>query len=170
MGEIERRINILSALYCQSSKRERLFSINLFHPISNNGELKMGTKSTLIECLEEKDFDYQHTETWSRCTCDWYGASAILMLTLLNTGTFEEYGRSVIIPYIENQLRSTQRLDIVFDRYFSRSLKNSTRKKRGVDFRRRVVSWQSFLRNEDNKRALSLFLSRWNGAENTTRQ
>ena len=122
----------------------------------------MGTKSTLIECLEEKVVDYQHPE---RPEVDAHvvdGAAVINMLKPLNTGTFEEYGRSVVIPYIENQLRSTQR----FDRYFSRSLKNSTRKKKGVGIRRRVSSntkipgdWQSFLRNEDHKRELFSFLA-----------
>ena len=132
-------VSLFSQLYITSQVRESDLYIFFQHEnqpfppsISNNGDLKMGMKSTLIECLEEKVIDYQHP---ARLEVDAHvidGAAEINMLKPLNTGTFEEYGRSVIIPYIENQLRSTHRLDIVFNRYFSRSLKNSTRKKRGV--------------------------------------
>ena len=58
----------------------------------------------------------------------------------------------------EHQFQSTNRIDIVWDRYVSDSLKESTREKRGDGVRRKVSSqaklprnWMDFLRISQNK-------------------
>jgi len=45
--------------------------------------------------------------------------------------TFNYYARSVLIPYINKQLESSVRVDVVWDTYISSSIKESTREKRG---------------------------------------
>ena len=57
-------------------------------------------------------------------------------------------------------------MDIVWDQYFSNSLKEYTRKVRGEGTRRRVLentailkNWAGFLRNSDNKTELFCFLA-----------
>lgn len=72
----------------------------------------------------------------------------------------------MFIPYLEHQFQSTSRLVIVWDRYVSGSLKESTREKRGDGIRRRVSSqaklpgnWMDFLRVSQNKEELFSFLT-----------
>ena len=70
-------------------------------------------------------------------------------------------------PYLQSQLKSIQRLDILLDRYIPNSLENSTRENRGQCVRRKVTAdvvlpknWNSFLRCDDNKKELFPFLSK----------
>ena len=80
-------VSLFSQLYIASQVRKSDLDIFFQHEnqpippsISNNGDLKMGTKSTLIECLEEKVIDYQHPK---RPKVDAHvidGAAAINML------------------------------------------------------------------------------------------
>ena len=77
------------------------------------------------------------------------------------TETFDEYAQQVFLPYFEIQLRNVSRLDLVWDRYISDSLKGSAKAKRGKGIRRRVVgstvlsgNWQNFLRVDGNKELL----------------
>ena len=65
------------------------------------------------------------------------------------------------MTYIQAQLQSGQRIDIVWDTYQPDSLKTGTREKRGSGARRRVAptvkippNWKSFLRIDDNKTEL----------------
>ena len=76
----------------------------------------------------------------------------------MQTGSF--------LPHVQNQLKDTLRLDVVWDTYIPDSLKESTREKRG-DGARRIVSaqtklprnWMDFLRDSMNKKELFAFLS-----------
>ena len=45
----------------------------------------------------------------------------------------------VFLPYVCNHLKYVERLDIVWERYFSNSLKKSTRSNRGAGIRLRVT-------------------------------
>ena len=65
-----------------------------------------------------------------------------------------------------SQLQPVKRLDIVWDRYITDSLKSETRSKRGKRIRRRVEpqsavpgNWQEFLRIDDNKTELFFFVA-----------
>jgi hypothetical protein len=72
--------------------------------------------------------------------------------------TFAEYASKVFTPHILKYLQDENRVDMVFDRYFSESLKGATRKKRGKGTRRRVTltdailgNWARFPRVDENK-------------------
>ena len=73
--------------------------------------------------------------------------------------TFGEYIDIHLMPYFMSRLEHVSRLDIVWDQYFSNSLKDHTRKTRGEGTRRRVLEntvipkiWAGFLCNSDNKK------------------
>jgi hypothetical protein len=58
------------------------------------------------------------------------------------------------------------RVDVVFDVYYDDSLKGETRRKRGIGYRRKVTgntrpqkSWNTFLRCDENKTELFVFLA-----------
>ena len=77
-----------------------------------------------------------------------------------------EYSEKVLLPYIKQSIENVQRLELVRDEYIPNSLKASTRQKRGTGARRRVLpsavvpqNWQEFLRLDNNKKELFLFLS-----------
>ena len=80
--------------------------------------------------------------------------------------TFQEYSETVFLPYVANQLRNVERVDVVWDRYLQGSLKDSARSKRGKGICRRVRpdtripgDWTAFLRVEENKEELFLYLA-----------
>ena len=47
--------------------------------------------------------------------------------------TSQEYRETVFLPYVINQLRNGESLDVVWDRYLPTNLKDSARSKRGKD-------------------------------------
>ncbi len=80
--------------------------------------------------------------------------------------TFESYASKIVIPRLKKLLTNARRVDVVFDVYLEKSLKNSARVHRGQGSRRRVKSnaqvptdWKSFLRHSDNKTELFSFLA-----------
>ena len=94
------------------------------------------------------------------------GAFVIQMLKPGTSKTFHEYAQYVFIPYVKTQLQHVKRLDLIWDRYVTDSLKGTARAKRGKGVRRRVTgsapipgNWQNFLRVDENKTELFDFLS-----------
>ena len=88
------------------------------------------------------------------------------MLPAGGSRTFKDYAMKVFLPYVCNHLKYVERLDIVWDRYFSNSLKKSTRSNRGAGIRLRVTGngllpkdWLSFLRCSENKKELFPYIS-----------
>ena len=80
--------------------------------------------------------------------------------------TFEEYAVQDVVPKILTYSSKYERTDIVFDVYWTSSLKAETRSKRGKGNRRRVTNrtklppnWKSFLQDSDNKTELFEFLA-----------
>ena len=80
--------------------------------------------------------------------------------------TFEGYCKTVFGPYIERQLQSMKRVDLVWDVYIEGSLKRTTRERRGTGKRRQVTmsprnptDWKGFLRNDESKNELFLLLA-----------
>ncbi len=75
--------------------------------------------------------------------------------------TFEEYSQHMFLRYISSQLKTVSRIYIVWDRYLTSSLKQSTRDRRrhsGTVQRQRVIAgvpipanWEAFLRSNANK-------------------
>ena len=95
------------------------------------------------------------------------GAAIVNMLKPGASKTFQEYSETVFLPYVANQLRNVERVDVVWDRYLQGSLKDSARSKRGKGIRRRVRpdtripgDWTAFLGVEENKERLFLYLAR----------
>ncbi|KAH3847816.1 hypothetical protein DPMN_090148 [Dreissena polymorpha] len=88
------------------------------------------------------------------------------MLKPIFCKTFEDYAKDVFLPYIDNQLKTCSRVDVVWDEYREDSMKASTCGKHGKGIRRRVQAdsaipgnWESFLCIDDNKTELFTHLS-----------
>jgi hypothetical protein len=162
---------LFSHLYIASQVRDGNLSEFFKHEnqrfppsISKNGDLRSGTKSTLIKCLEELGSFHFDQPTVEVIVVD--GAAIVNMLKPGNAKTFADCSTNVFLPYIRKQLITCIRVDIVWDEYLENSLKSSARQKRGKGVRRRVRSdskipgnWQSFLRSNENKVELFKFLS-----------
>ena len=83
--------------------------------------------------------------------------------------TFEEYSQQMFLPYITSQVETVSRVDIVWDRYLTSSLKQSTMDRRrhsDTMQRQRVIAgvpipanWEAFLRSNANKDELFCYLS-----------
>ena len=94
------------------------------------------------------------------------GAAIVNFLSTTGVATFNDYVKNVFIPYLQMQLQSATRLDIVWDTYFLDSLKECTREKRGKVVRRKVSGqaklpgrWMDFLRDSKNKTEFFTFLT-----------
>ena len=66
------------------------------------------------------------------------GASMVHSLPLKTATTFGEYAEIVFLPWLRDQMKYCQRLDVIWDRYNKESLKETTRNKRGSELRRKV--------------------------------
>ena len=89
------------------------------------------------------------------------GAAIVHTLPTKQAATFDEYGDKVFLSWTNQQLQSSDRIDIVWDTYISNSLKESTREKRGKGVRRKVngqtklpTNFPDFLRDPKNKTEL----------------
>ena len=80
-----------------------------------------------------------------------------------NITTFEKYISNIVTPYVSRKATFYKRIDIVFDVYLEKSIKGSTRDKRGFGYRVEVTKqaflpsqcgWSKFLRNGENKSTL----------------
>lgn len=100
--------------------------------ISEDGKLrKLTNKSDIIDCIQTKcDISFNDSQTIVRGKM-FDGAAVIHMLNPGIATTF--YGNHVLIfkPYFSNQLKNSSRIDIIFDRYISNTLKAGTRESRG---------------------------------------
>ena len=139
--------------------------IQSFPPsLSDFGNLHLpGTKSDLLHCLEQPD---QPEPPSAYCCKVFDGAVIVHCLPVIGTSTFDGYANEVFIPYLEKQLKTAKRLDLVWDSYIPDSLKESTRVKRGTGVRRKVSgqtklpgNWMDFLRDPINKKELFAFLT-----------
>ena len=81
--------------------------------------------------------------------------------------SFQKYAEEVFVKFIQWQLQSLKRIDIVWDQYLANSIKGSAREKSGVGVRWKVSAqskipsnWLNFLRDPHNKTKLSAFLTK----------
>jgi len=95
------------------------------------------------------------------------GAVIVQMLSPGTSQTFDDYTKTVFLPYIQHYLNLVHRLDIVWDVYNPNNLKRAPREKRGKGVRRRIdlsskvpTNWQSFLRVSENKTELFHMLAK----------
>src|SRR6218665_1789141 len=173
VAELKTDCHLFSRLYiaCQSRNgdlKEFFQHENQALPpsLSQNGTLRLGTKSNLLACLCSLSTTSTDLSELTVDACIMDVAVIVQMLQLGCSRTLEEYNQKIFIPYIKSVLQKVQRLDIVFDIYFENSLKSATRVKRGSGKRLHVVdntiiprNWQEFLRVNDNKTELFHFLA-----------
>ena len=165
-------ITLFSHLYIvmqhRSSDMDTFFS-HENHPfppsLSDGGKLRFGKKSDLLNILTQ---DNQNSLPHSIDVKLLDGAAVVHLLPTTGIVTFNEYADEVFIPHIMKQLENSKRVDIVWDTYRPRSIKESTREKRGKGVRRKVAGnnklpakWAEFLRDPTNKEELFAFLSNW---------
>jgi hypothetical protein len=169
---LKKNCSLFSRLYVSCQVRDgdidEFFSHeNQAYPpaLSKFGVLRTGTKADLTECLERHCPDaVRITPEVDAILLD--GAAVVNILKPGAAKTFLEYAEIMFLPYLESQLRNTQRLDVIWDEYLYDSLKSMTRKHRGKGTRRRVRpnvkipgNWAEFLRIDENKTELFAFLA-----------
>ena len=134
--------------------------------LSDMGKLRHGTKSDLVDCLENLVAldDGVNRPTAEVIILD--GAAVVNMLRPGAAKNFSEYATQVFLPYLSSQLQQAKRVDVIWDVYIPNSLKEDTRSNRGRGIRRRVEplsgipgNWQAFLRINENKTELFSFLA-----------
>ncbi|KAF2901983.1 hypothetical protein ILUMI_04204 [Ignelater luminosus] len=119
---------------------------------------KPSNKGAVLACLEfEESGDMS---SFTAMMLD--GATVVQLFGANKCKTFADFYNSKFKPYIDRILRSTSRVDIVFDRYIGGFLKNDTREKRGihrsnVHIRVNLSSvipknFEGFLNDADNKK------------------
>ena len=134
--------------------------------LSHAGNLRIGNKSQLAECLTEVAGPKAEMPEVDAIMID--GAAIINMLSPRQAQTFLEYASTIFKPFIMRQLQTARRVDIIWDQYLPNSLKSSTREKRGKGIRRRVTpeglvptNWPGFLRVDENKAELFHFIAKY---------
>lgn len=142
--------------------------------LSSDGCLNSCTKSDLLTCIMEASATDELHEDVEMVAPDVYGVIVIdggaLIHTLPGTSvqgkSFDEYFTKVFCPRIQHDLKRAARVDIVWDEYRTKTIKQSTRDKRGKGTRQRVsgaakvpTNWQNFLGDAENKKELFAFLS-----------
>lgn len=132
--------------------------------LSQQGQLRQGNKAELVRCLQGTTELPAESPQVDVKVFD--GAVVVQMLHPKTARIFKEYVQTVFLPYVNAQLQSAVRLDIVWDTYKEDSLKKGAREKRGSGARRRVApsvkippNWKSFLRVDDNKTGLFRLLA-----------
>ena len=90
--------------------------------LSQYGKLRSGTKSDLLSCLKKNGPAQAQRPSVEALLLD--GAAIVNMLKPGASTTFQEYSETVFLPYVTNQLRNVERVDVVWDRYLPGSLKD----------------------------------------------
>ena len=121
-------------------------------------------KADILKCLEPLAEKQSVKPDVSAIILD--GPAIVNMLKPPTKMLFSEYVNTIFIPYLENNLKNVNRVDVIWDDYHTNSLKASTREHRGSGIRRRVTavamtptSWSDFLRHDQNKVELFAYLS-----------
>ena len=153
---------LFSRLYIASQHRggdlEEVFKHeNQSYPpsLSEFSNLRFGKKSDLIACVNKE----KPPASYDVKVFD--GAAIVHALPVSSVATFSEYADSKFLPFLENHLKSTKRIHIVWDEYRVESLKEAAREKRGKGVRRKVAAhvklpqnWHAFLQDSYNKKEL----------------
>lgn len=133
--------------------------------ISENGHIRLGTKSDILECLEDFYKGGELDETKFITSYIIEGAIIPHFLTTRGVKTFADYSTKVQ-SYVKNFTDKYSRVDIVWDVYKSESLKSGTREKRGKgriqDVKLQMCmpkNWTNFLSVDQNKEELFKMLS-----------
>ena len=132
--------------------------------LCDTGKLHSGQKSQLANILEATISPPDKQSEYNAIIID--GSSLVYSLSANTSKNFEEYAVQDVVPKIQMYSSKYERTDIIFDVYWTSSLKAETRSNRGMEGRRRVTdkakvppNWKSFLRDSDNKNELFRFLA-----------
>ena len=136
--------------------------------VSDNGKLRLATKSDLLPCLEDllAQTDEANSLVPEVDMIVFDGAAIVNMLKPFRSDSFAEYVKG-FMAYIRSQFaKSVRRVGVVFDEYRDASLKAATRMKRGAGARIRAEgrrklpgNWHQFLIEDGNKTELFNLLS-----------
>ena len=138
--------------------------------ISDFGKLRHpACKSDILPCIENfadiknENFDI-HPEVGALIID---GPALVHMLPPGSSKTFNDYSANVFVAYIKERLKQVKRIDIVFDRYDTNSLKTETRLLRGTGQKIMVtpttripVQFKKFLAVNENKQELFRLLAK----------
>ena len=134
-----------------------------------NGQLRKPTKSDILPILLGIEGDIAPMKVPDHISARILDGPAIvhmLKVTSLKPVTFKDYFVTVFNPYLEQKLERSQELFIAFDVYKENSLKAGERRRRGAGRLYHVGpqtpvpnDWFDFLRNDQNKEGLFLFLA-----------
>ena len=125
------------------------------------------SKADLLKCFELQGKETEEPpKTFDCVVLD--GAAIVHFLSPSKSDkTFQDYSLKRYIPYLEGLLKYCDRIDLVFDRYLAKSLKDAVRDKRGSGTRFKVqangklpVRWSDFLFVSENKKELFHFLAK----------
>ena len=138
---------------------------------SDRGSLRAGTKSDILRCMNTPT---GHANPAKEATVHVVDMAAIIHMVLpTKASTFAEYVPLHIVPFLKAQITNTvERIDAVWDTYPEQNLKSVTQQRREWGTRTRLEpdgdgrtpipkkDWQSYLKNEDNKKELFSFVSK----------
>ena len=114
----------------------QLFAVLLFFPLILWQLHLPSTKSDLLMCLEQPG----QPEPLLTHDCKFMDGAVIVRCLQTSVGTFHEYADTIFIPFMEKQLQSATRLDVVTDIIHPGvdSAKESSWANRGKGVRRKV--------------------------------
>ena len=133
---------------------------NQCHPpsLSDLGNLRLGQKSALLTCLNVAD-QPASPKNFDAKVFD--GSAVVHFLPTSAVKTFDEHAEKVFLPFMVHHLVDCNRIDCIWDRYITSSLKEMTRVHRGSGLRIKVSGqtkllrkWNDFLRDARNVKEL----------------
>lgn len=171
MKAIRHDVSLFGRLYISNQYRDGDVDVFFSHEnqpyppsLADLGELRLGSKSDLLTLLEDSTVNTRPQQTRDCKIFD--GAALVHILTPKTARTFSDYANVIFLPFLELELENVERVDVVWDRYLDKSLKNSTRTRRGSGKRVKVgpqakipSKWNDFLRDHKNKEELFHYLS-----------
>ncbi|KAK3910268.1 Chromosome-associated kinesin KIF4 [Frankliniella fusca] len=159
-------LHLLSTLY-MAAKSRKVNDNHAFPPsLTKNCEMFSGTKSDILEILENELEVSCPPNTIDGIVYD--GAALVHLKRPKRSKTFKQYWADELLPHIVGEVQevSARRADLVFDTYNEMSIKDGTRRKRGTSAPRRVQAsntlpsnFQEFMKNSQNKTELFRFLA-----------
>ena len=133
--------------------------------LTRNGKMFYGTKSDVIPCLTS--LSTVSMQAPANATAVIMDGAQLVQSIRPSRGdlTIGDYLHNTFLTHLVNLLQKVQRLDVVFDQYFDKSLKTAVRENRGTGDRLKVThstkipsNWSGFLRCNQNKTELFRFL------------
>ena len=140
---------------------------NFLPPSRDQGKLRQGTKSQILDCLPAIPDKGKNPESKKATVVVLDMPAVIHIVKPQKAKLFADYVSQHLLPFLYAQMNdSASRIDAVWDRYPEKSLKNQARAKRlGTIKERRIKAsnnvpirkgkeWQNYLKVSENKEEL----------------